>query len=459
MSMNVKFVSVKLQKTFDALEVKDSLALYWIQDTSRLYKGSTLFGTGALATDKAAGLLSPEDYASLKALIAAGNGISGLSAVDGTIRITDTEGGGKAIGVSISGNEGNALVAVDGGLFVPTVVVPEYSIEKQEVANDGYAATYKLKKTVGDEVSYAGDEINIAKDMMLQSATLEIVAEAGVPYAGAAVGDPYIKMAFNDADKSNIYIPVKGLVDTYTAGAGIEIIDNKIGVKLAENAHGLISVDGALDITLATRKSDGAMSREDKIIIDSIPYAYVARKYDISNTPVGTLVNYGDKEIRVMCPANAEFTKQTVGAGGDANTYYMTLKTYAPNGNVVGYRERLGNQVDSETLTNFSVDEYGRRYQSTWLGLAKIDDITGAWTYYGKNSSTEKFIGWDYQIDWYNADGIVVASDSVRINLSNEECHNSLRPYYGPNNDVFAEVAEIKESIANIEEVYTWTDM
>ena len=137
----------------------------------------------------------------------------------------------------------------------------------------------------------------------------------------------------------------------------------------------------------------------------------------------------------------------------------MTLKTYAPNGSVVGYRERLGNQVDSETLTNFSVDEYGRRYQSTWLGLAKIDDITGDWTYYGKNSSSGRFVGWDYQIDWYNADGIVVASDSVRINLSNEECHNSLRPYYGPNNDVFAEVAEIKESIANIEEVYTWTDM
>lgn len=459
MAQNVKFISVKLQATYDALEVKDSLALYWIQDTQRLYKGDKLYGTGLAATSEFAGLMSAEDKKALDALIASGGGLSGLTPVDGTIVITKTEDNSAAIGVGLSAVEGNMLAINNDGLYVGATKVPEYSIEKQETAEEGYAASYKLKKIVGEEVSYVGDVINIAKDMMLQSATLETATEADVPYAGAVIGDPYIKMVFNDAGESNIYIPVKGLVDTYTAGVGIEIVDSKIGVKIADNAHGLVAVDGALSINVATRTSDGAMSKEDKIIIDSIPYSYVARKYEISNTPVGTLVNYGDREIRIMCPANAEFTKQTVGAGGDANTYYMTLKTYAPNRNVVGYRERLGNQVDNETLTNFSVDEYGRRYQSTWLGLAKIDDVTGAWTYYGKNSSVEKFIGWDYQIDWYNADGIVVASDSVRINLSNEECHNSLRPYYGPNNDVIAEMAEIKESIANIEEVYTWTDM
>ena len=456
--MNVRFLNVKLKSTFDALKTKDSFALYWIEETKELFKGETLFGTGALATEKAAGLLSAEDYAALKVLVASGGGISNLKPVDGTISISDVDGG-KAIGVSIAQKENNAIVAVEGGLFVPTTVVPEYSIEKQSEAESGYAVSYKLKKTVGEEVSYVGDAINIAKDMMLKSATLEIVASENVPYDGAVVGDPYIKMTFNDANTSNIYIPVKGLVDTYTAGAGIEIVDNKIGVKLAENAHGLMAVNGTLDIALATRKSDGAMSKEDKLKLDSIPSAYVAKKYEIAGIPIGTLVNYGDREIRVMCPANAEYTKQNVGAGGDANTYYMTLKTYAPNGGVVGYRERLGNQVDNETLTTFSVDEYGRKYQSTWLGLAKIDDVTGAWVYYGKNSSTEKFIGWDYQIDWYNADGIVVASDSVRINLSNEECHNSLRPYYGPNNDIIADVATIKETVESIEQSYTWTDM
>jgi hypothetical protein len=115
--MNVKFYSVKLKSTFEALEAKDSLALYWIAETSELYKGDQLFGKGALATQEAAGLLSAEDKAKLDELVAASGNLN-LSAVDGTIKLSDIVGG-KSIGVAISANEGNALVAVEDGLFVP----------------------------------------------------------------------------------------------------------------------------------------------------------------------------------------------------------------------------------------------------------------------------------------------------------------------------------------------------
>ncbi len=270
--MNVKFISVRLRATFDALTTKDPLALYWIAETSELFKGDQLFGTGALASEQAAGLLSPEDYAALKALIAngsTGGGLTNLTAVDGTINISDVNGG-KAIGVAISTDADNALVAVEGGLFVPTVVVPEYTIEKQDVADSGYVASYKLKKTVGDEVSYVGDTINIAKDMMLQSATLEVVTESNVPYNGAVVGDPYIQMVFNDDNGSCIYVPVKELVDKFEAGTGISIENNVISVKLASVTHGLVAVDGALALNLATKDSDGAMSKEDKAFIDEL---------------------------------------------------------------------------------------------------------------------------------------------------------------------------------------------
>lgn len=428
--MNVKFLSVKLRSTFDALDTKESTALYWIEETQELYKGSVLFGTGALATEKTAGLLSPEDYARLREIAASGGGLNKLAPVDGTISIADTADGGKTIGVAIASGVNNALIAVDDGLFVPKVVVPEYTIEKQTTAEDGFAASYKLKVTIGDEVSYVGDSINIARDMMLSAATLETVILADVPYVGAVVGDPYIKMVFNDASASNIYIPVKGLVDTYTAGDGVEIVNGKVSIKLAAEAHGLVVVDGALTLNLATRTSDGAMSKEDKLILDSIPSTYVARKYDISGTPAGTLVNYGEHEIRVMCPTGTEFTKQNVGTGGDANSYYMTFKTYAPNNAAVGYIEHLDGQSDSEILTSFNIDEYGRRYQPTWLALATCDETTGEWTYYGASSSVDKYVGYNYQIDWYNADGVMIASDSIRINLSNEDCHNNNKPYY-----------------------------
>lgn len=153
-------------------------------------------------------------------------------------------------------------------------------------------------------------------------------------------------------------------------------------------------------------------------------------KYEITDAPVGTLVDYGDKEIRVMVPSGAEFVKQAVGAGGDANNYYMTFKTYAPSDDVVGYIEHLGDQTDPEILTNFSTDKYGRRYQPTWLALAKYDEAIDTWTYYGESSTASKYIGYDYRIDWYDANGVMVASDSIRINLSNEDCHYAIEPYY-----------------------------
>lgn len=114
-----------------------------------------------------------EELNLIKEQIGASSPAGGLTPVDGTISITPD---GKGISVAISKNEGNTLVAVDGGLFVPTL----------------------------------------------------------------------------------------------SAGNGIEIVENKVSVKLADNAHGLVAVNGALTINLATHDSDGAMSKEDKIALDTV---------------------------------------------------------------------------------------------------------------------------------------------------------------------------------------------
>lgn len=394
--------------------------------------------------------------------ISVGGGLSNLTAIDGTMHIVDTEDGGKSIGVSISSKEGNTLTSVDGGLFVPTVMIPEYAIEKQEVAENGYSASYRLKKTIGEEISYVGDVINIAKDLVLQSATLETVTEVDVPYVGAVIGDPYIKMIFNNADASNLYIPVKGLVDTYVAGNGIEIVDNKISVKLADITHGLVAVDGALTLNLVTRKSDGAMSKEDKLILDSIPYAYVARKYDISDTPIGTLVDYRDHEVRIMCPTDAEFKKQEVGTNGNANMYYMTFKAYAPN-DAVSFKEGDRGVIIDEMHTfdgpASGIDEFGRKYSVCWLALAMYDSTTDTWTYFGKNSTESKYIGWDYVVEWFDKNGVKIGFDSIRINLSNEDCHYVSKPYYMNEVITATEAEEIKTSIAAMEESYSWSEI
>ena len=160
---------------------------------------------------------------------------------------------------------------------------------------------------------------------------------------------------------------------------------------------------------------------------------YISKKYEILTPPAGTLVNYGDREIRIMVPKDTVFTKQNVGATGNANVYYITFRTYAPNNNVVGYKEHLNDQVDSSILTDLKTDAYGRKYQTTWLGVASYDSTTGTWSYYGKNSTTTKYIGWNYGIDWYDNNNVMIASDRIRINLSNENCHDVIEPYYSTN--------------------------
>ena len=211
--------------------------------------------------------------------------------------------------------------------------------------------------------------------------------------------------------------------DTTALESQVESLESEIATKV--NAE---EVDAKINKATANATTS-ANAYTDKMV-EAAMEEHLTKKYEITDVPEGTLVDYRESEIRVMCPTDAVWTKQNVGAGGDANSYYMTFRVYAPNDNVVGYIEHMGSQSDEEILTSFNVDEYGRRYQPTWLALAKYDEASGTWTYYGASSSESKYIGWDYQIDWYNADNVMIASDCVRINLSNEGCHFSTKPYY-----------------------------
>ena len=201
----------------------------------------------------------------------------------------------------------------------------------------------------------------------------------------------------------------------------------EVAAELATKANAE-EVEAKITESIATAKTytDGKV----EAAVEAAVNEHLIKKYEIASLPDGALVNYREDEIRIMCKLDTVFTKQDVGETGDPDCYYATLKTYAFDDSIVGYREYMGNQVDTETLTDLKTDEYGRRYQPTWLALAKYDSTTNSWNYYGKSSNEEKFIGWDYRIDWYDANGAVVASDSIRINLANEDCYFASKPYY-----------------------------
>lgn len=274
-NQNVRFFFTDDKRKYDALIQKDPLALYFIEDAETgyraLYKGDNLIAVGSNASSMAAGLMSSADKQALDKLVANPGGVE-FTPVDGTITIADGEDGKKNIAVAISTKEGNTLTKVDGGLFVPSV--PEYSIEKQETPDEGFVATYKLKKTVNGETTYVGDTVNVPKDKVLQSAVLKTVEADGVPYDNAKVGDKYIDMAFNDETQSHIYVPLGDIGGDVSSEIKID----------SANANGLSYVDGTgLSLTLASAENNGAMSKEIFTAVSGLMELDIATKDDIKS--------------------------------------------------------------------------------------------------------------------------------------------------------------------------------
>lgn len=140
-----------------------------------------------------------------------------------------------------------------------TYTESKITVEKQETAEDGYAATYVIKQLSG---LADGFKINIPKDFLVKSAELKTVETVNTPYAGASVGDKYIDFIINTkdsadvADESHIYLAVKDLVDTYTADeTTINLIDKQF--KLADTYKA---------------KLDNAITEEDYLILDCNAY-------------------------------------------------------------------------------------------------------------------------------------------------------------------------------------------
>ena len=219
---------------------------------------------------------------------------------------------------------------------------------------------------------------------------------------------------------------LKELVD-YVAEHGAETIGLVNSVKTLQDLVGQTPVSEQISVASTALLAEISKTEEKLKVLSE------GKKYEITGVPAGTLVDYREKEIRVMCPVGTEFVKQSVGANGNENMYYMTFKAYAPEG-AVSFKEGDRGVIIDEMFTfddaAAGVDKYGRKYSVCWLALASYDAASGTWNYFGKTSSTSKYIGWNYVVEWYDANGKVIGSDSIRINLSNEGCHSAIEPFY-----------------------------
>lgn len=253
MAQNVLF-KVGTRAQFDAIVTKSETTLYWLSDTQELYKGEILFGKGALASETAAGLLSAEDYKKLQELIVTGGTVD-LTPVDSSIVIED-----KKIGVAISNQAGNALVAVEGGLFVPTVDLTGIE-DRLTTVEDNIS---QLQEDIVGGIRYKG--------AVATTDELPTDAKQGDLYEVTADGSEWCYNGEKWFEYGSAHF-------TPVAGNGIQVNGNEISVNIAEDSNGLVADGGALCINLATANSDGAMSAVDKSALDALVALKIAENY------------------------------------------------------------------------------------------------------------------------------------------------------------------------------------
>lgn len=268
------------------------------------------------------------------------------------------------------------------------------------------------------------------------------------------------KIGWIDGKGNKVILPgsqVK-VVDELPAVGEAEVIYIKESVMHVWNGGAFKSLND-VDLTeLEVAIAEKADAKEVNAKIEKVESAldnFVSKKYVVSHKPEGTLVSYRDKEIRVMCPVSTEWILQQSGEGADKNKHYIGFKAYAPD-NAVSFKEDLAEIIADGTMYYFENNEFagfdndGRKYSIVWLPVAVYDDNSGTWSYYGANSTEKKYVGWYYSVEWYNAEGVMIASDCIRINLSNEDCHSSIKPFYM--NSAMGEVD------SKIEDTKTYTD-
>lgn len=106
------------------------------------------------------------------------------------------------------------------------------TVEKQQSADAGFISTYVVKQ---NNVQ-VGSKINIPKDFLVKSATVEVVETANSPVSGYEVGDTYIDFVVNTRDNDetseHLYLLVNDLIDTYQADeTTITLTNNEFAIK------------------------------------------------------------------------------------------------------------------------------------------------------------------------------------------------------------------------------------
>ena len=192
-------------------------------------------------------LAQAKEYANTK--------VASVSATDESIVVSGTATA-PTVAVQISKEAGNDLVKKTDGLFVEVPDAAVYSIAKDETSAD-YAAVYHLTK---DGVN-TGVAINIPKDMVVKSGTVEVNPE------GQTAGT-YLVLTLANATEDKVYINVGSLIEYVTSGSAESDMvvvavseDHKVTATITDGSITKAKLEAGVQTSL--NKADSALQKTD----------------------------------------------------------------------------------------------------------------------------------------------------------------------------------------------------
>ena len=217
--------------------------------------------------------------------------VDSVAAADASVSVT----GGKSaqVGVAISAAAGNLLSLGEDGLKVIAPAAAEYTIQKAAEAESGFAATYKLMKD-GVQV---GASINLIKDMVVSSGTVETKSTAG-DWGEAGT---YLVLTLANATNDKVYINVGDLIEYVTSGsaAGDQIVvsvsaDHKVTATISAGTVTATELASAVNADIA--KGVAAKTAVDAILDGSTLDSFA----DVEGALAGKQANLTETQLAAV---------------------------------------------------------------------------------------------------------------------------------------------------------------
>lgn len=194
------------------------------------------------------------------------------------------------------------------------------TIAKQTTADTGYAATY----VIAQGGSALATKINIPKDLLLQSASVETVGatpDAIETANNLSTGDSYIKLVANtvDGDQSQtpLVIPIDDIFDLQTADESTITLSNGV---FSVKASG-ISTTQLADSAVTTAKIDSKAVTAGKIADNTITANQIAANTitatELSSDLTSTFLTISDVDSEIESYIEDLTTALTPVAGGE----------------------------------------------------------------------------------------------------------------------------------------------